>query len=132
MRRGPAVAVPLNSGSPLGDLIESAVRKLVTSTVIAGGVIALAIYARPSPPRYQVTAADGRIVRIDTRTGTVIACVDSRCAVVLRRGQELEDSLPAAVPARPAIPAPSAAPQPALPAPQPAPQPTPTPAPATR
>ena len=95
------------------DLIDSAVRKIVTALVIAGGVIALGIYSRPGPPRYQVIAADGQIVRIDTRSGTVIACEGKTCMTVVRRGQRLEPSLPsmAAPPApRAALPAPAPTP----------------------
>ena len=86
------------------DVIDSAARKIVTAIVIAGGLIALALYFQPSPPRYQVSAgADGRFVRIDTKRGTVIACDNGPCYRVLRRGQELDDP-----PARKALPAPAA------------------------
>lgn len=96
------------------DIVEIAARKLVTAIVIAGGLIALAIYFRPSPPRYQAAVGDGRVVRIDTRSGTVIACEGSRCYRVLRRGQELDDAPPAK-----ALPAPAPAAQPARPVPAP-------------
>jgi len=98
----------------LADIVENAARKLVTAIVIAGGLIALAIYFRSSPssPRYQAAVGDGRIVRIDTRTGTVIACEGERCFRVLRRGQELDER-----PAVRALPAPAA--RPAQPAPAP-------------
>jgi len=77
----------------LTDLAESALRKIVTAIVLSGGIVALAIYARPAPPRYQAIVGDGRIVRIDTRTGTVIACEENRCMQIVRRGQHLERSL---------------------------------------
>lgn len=95
------------------DIVEIAARKLVTAIVIAGGLIALAIYFRPSPPRYQAAVGDGRIVRIDTKSGSVIACEGTRCYRVLRRGQELDDpppppkALPAPVARQPAQPAPA-------------------------
>lgn len=108
-------------GEPsLAELVDNVLRKLVTAIVIAGAIIALAIYARPAPPRYQAAVGDGKIVRIDTRNGTVIACEGDRCATVLRRGQHLERHLSTPAPA--ALPAP-AAPAPALPAPTPAPAP---------
>lgn len=101
----------------LADIVENAARKLVTAIVIAGGLIALALYFQPSPPRYQVGAgADGRIVRVDTRSGTVIACDGERCYRVLRRGQELDEA-----PARKALPAPAPAAREAQPAPAPPP-----------
>ena len=98
--------------------IDGAVRKLVTAIVLAGSLIALAIYSQDDPRRYQVTAADGRIVRVDTQSGTVIACQDKRCAIVLRRGQELDEALPpAAQPRQEALPKQEARPaQPTQPA----------------
>ena len=96
----------------LADIVENAARKIVTALVIAGGLIALAVYFRPSPPRYQAAIGDGRIVRVDTRSGTVIACEGERCYRVLRRGQELDEAPPPK-----ALPAPAARP------PQPAPAP---------
>lgn len=111
----------------VGDLIESAVRKMVTAIVISGALIALGLYSQAGPARYQVIAADGRVFRINTQSGTVIGCEGDRCAIVLRRGQELEDSL-----GPPAAPKQLAPPPQAAPAPAPAPQSAPAPAPATR
>ena len=109
------------SPSPLGELVETQVRRLITSIVIAGGLIAAAIYmGEDSGPNYQVTAADGRIIRVNTESGTVIACEGKTCAIVLQRGQRLDDELPAR-----ALPAPAAAPVGALPAPAAAPAPAP-------
>ncbi|HVQ08093.1 MAG TPA: hypothetical protein VMS43_06625 [Allosphingosinicella sp.] len=104
----------------LADIVENAARKLVTAIVIAGGLIALAIYFRSSPssPRYQAAVGDGRIVRVDTRNGTVLACEGTRCFQVLRRGQRLVDA-----PAAKALPAPAA---PAAREAQPAPAPPPS------
>jgi hypothetical protein len=102
------------------ELIEAALRKIITAIVIAGALIALAIWARPSP-HYQVAVGDGRIVRIDTRTGTVIACEGETCAIVLQRGHHLERHLPALLPAPAAQPAPAAPGAQAVPAPAPAP-----------
>jgi len=120
---------PEHSREPaLAELVDNVLRKLVTAIVIAGAIIAIAIYARPAPPRYQVAVGDGKIVRIDTRNGTVIACEAERCATVLRRGQHLERHLATPAPAPAALPAP--APQPGA-APQRAPAPAPA-APAQR
>ena len=110
----------------LGELVESAVRKIVTAIVIAGGLIAVGLYSQAGPARYQVIAADGRVFRINTKSGTVIGCEGDRCAIVLRHGQELEDNL-----APPPAPRQIAPPPQAAPAPQIAP-PAPAPAPATR
>jgi hypothetical protein len=100
----------------LAELADAVLRKLVTVIVIAAAIIAIAIYARPGPPRFQVAVGDGRIVRIDTRNGTVIACEAGVCATVLRRGHRLGRSLPPR-------PAPAALPAPTAPAAAPAPAP---------
>jgi len=112
----------------LGDIVESAMRKLVTAIVIAGGLIAVGLYSQAGPARYQVIAADGRVYRINTHSGTVIGCEGDRCAILLQHGQDLEDSLP---PPAPPAPARIAPPPQAAPAPAPAPQ-TPAQTPATR
>lgn len=126
----------------LQDIADAALRKIVTAVVLASGVVALAIYARPAPPRYEAVIGDGKVVRIDTRTGTMIQCDAGACRTILRRGQPLspnpyrrggdrdEDG---DEPVR-ALPAPARAPVPALPAPATAPAPAPatTPAPAGR
>ena len=74
----------------LGEYADRIARKVATGIVITGGLIAIAIYSRPGPPRYQAVVDGPRIVRIDTRSGTVIACEAARCMTVLRRGQRLE------------------------------------------
>ena len=92
------------------ELIDAAVRKVVTAVVIAGSVIALAVYSRPGPPRYQAFAAGDRIVRVDMRSGTVLACENRECMTIVRRGQRLKRDLPSMrIEARtttPALPAP--------------------------
>jgi hypothetical protein len=107
----------------VAELVESVVRKIVTAIVIAGGLIALGLWSRPGPARYQVIAADGRVFRINTQSGTVIGCEGDRCAIVLRHGQELEDNL-----GPPAVPKQLAPPPQAAPAPAPTPGPAPPPA----
>jgi len=98
-----------------GDIAESISRKIVSAIVIAAAIIGLAIYARPAPPRYQAVAADGRLVRIDTRNGTMIACGPAgECVLVLRHGQHIERA-----PNRKALPKQEAQPNP-VPATKPA------------
>ncbi len=104
-------------------LINETVRKLVTAIVVAGGLIGIGAYFSGSDvdveaPQYQVTVLpDGRIVRLNTESGTVLVCEGNRCGIVVQRGQDLEDDPPppAALPkaeARPALPAPAQAPAP--------------------
>lgn len=103
----------------IAETIDAAARRIMTGLVLGGAVIALAIYSRPGPPRYQVQTTDSGIVRIDTRSGTVLACEGQRCHTIVRRGQRLERR-----PDAKALPAPQ--PQQALP--RPATEPAPTPA----
>ena len=106
------------------ELIDGAVRKLTTTIVIASGIIGLAIYSRPGPPRFTAFAGeDGQIVRVDMRSGTVLACEGRQCMRIVQRGQRLERRLPSMevkqiAPAPAAQPAPAAKSAPALPAPE--------------
>jgi hypothetical protein len=121
---------PRERSSSLADTIENAIRRISTAIVIAGGLVAVGIFASSGDgdeaPRYQVAAAQGRIYRLDTENGTVIGCEGERCAIVLRRGQHLEDELSeeaeeAAERERPGQTDPSQIPPPTLrPAPAPA------------
>lgn len=93
------------TGPTSAEQIDGVVRKLVTAIVIAGAIIGLAIYSQDGPPRYQVAADGERVYRINTDSGTVIACEGDKCAIVLQRGQELLDALPVK-----ALPAPAPGP----------------------
>ncbi|HEX8481775.1 MAG TPA: hypothetical protein VF650_07735 [Allosphingosinicella sp.] len=96
---------PDRRGPMLGEAIDGAVRKIATAIVIAGGAIGLGIYAHPEP-RFDAFAIGDRIIRVDGRTGTIIACEGTRtCELVLRKGQRLER-----VRRTTALPAPAAAP----------------------
>jgi hypothetical protein len=101
--------------------LNETVRKLVTAIVVAGVLIGVGAYFSGSDvdveaPRYQVTVMpDGRIVRLNTESGTVLVCQGERCGIVVQRGQDLEDEPPppAALPkeeARPALPVPAQTP----------------------
>ena len=122
------------AGESLADIVDGAARRIGTALMIGGAAIALAIYARPGPPRYQAIPTGSGIVRVDTRSGTVLHCVENGCYTVVRRGQSLLDreerqkarekafgstappapeALPAPQPQK-ALPAPAAEPAPAL------------------
>jgi len=74
----------------LSELVEKVGNRLTTGLVLAAAIVGLAIYSRPGPPRYQAVAGDGQVVRIDTRSGSMISCDAQRCLWLLRRGQHLE------------------------------------------
>lgn len=123
----------------LGELIEGSVRKLVTGIVIAGGLIGLGVYGAGrsggggSDMEYQITtSADGQTVyRINTDSGSIVACRDNHCWLMQRGNHDLDDEPPADLPKQNA-----AAPQPQAVTAQPAPAQLPAPqnaaAPATR
>jgi hypothetical protein len=104
------------------EAINLATRRMATALIVAGLAIALGIWARPSPPRYQAFATPDGIVRVNTGSGTVILCrAGGKCGIVLRKGQHLEggksftfdfsDKTPAvAPPTAAAAPAPQLAP----------------------
>jgi hypothetical protein len=121
----------------LAEVADSAVRRISTSIAIAGIAIALSIYARPGPPRFEAFATEAGIVRIDKSSGRVIGCEGGRCMVLLERGQDLgrnpniidddEDDEP-----RPALPAPQPSTKAAPPAAPATAPPTAAPAPANQ
>jgi hypothetical protein len=76
--------------SPLAHLVDMVSRRIATAIVIAGALIALAIYFRPAPPHYAAFAAGGEVIRIDTKTGSMIACGAGPCVLMLKHGQRLE------------------------------------------
>ena len=109
----------------VAELVDGAVRRLSTAIAIAGLLIALGIYARPrppAPPTYQAFSTGSSIVRLNTKTGWILECIDGRCGTVLRPGQDFDSRPPKALPAPPATKAPAALP---------APEPKAAPAPAT-
>ena len=74
----------------LNEIIDLAMRRMAVAVAVAGGAIALAIFAgRPTPARYDAFATPTGIVRIDTRSGKMIACEGGRCMTVLERHQRL-------------------------------------------
>jgi hypothetical protein len=128
--------------SPLHDLVDATVRRISTSMVMAGGLIAIALYfgggTRVEAPNYQITTtADGQAVyRVNTDNGSIVACRQNQCWVMQLASHDLEDEPPAEPePARLAPPssAPAAAPaQPPAAAPAPSQAPAAAPAPANR
>lgn len=82
---------PAQRSTMLGEAIDGAVRKITTGIVIAGAIVGLAVYARPGPPRFEAFVVGEKIVRIDTRKGTILSCEGQQtCQLVLERGQRLQ------------------------------------------
>jgi hypothetical protein len=82
---------PRQSETPLGDVIDGAARRIATAFILGGAAIALAIYSRADPPRFEAFETETGIVRVDTRGGTVLHCVENGCYRVVSRGQDLLD-----------------------------------------
>ncbi len=97
--------------SGLEEVAELLGKRLTTSLVLAAGIIGLAIYARPGPPRYQIVTQGAQVIRVDTRNGSMISCDTSGCYRVHKPGGRIQPGSKA--PALAPVPAPAAA----LPAP---------------
>lgn len=99
----------------MSEVIEAGIRSVTTGVVIAGAIVGLAIYARPGPPRFEALVDGDRIVRIDTRKGTIISCEGQQtCQLILKRGQRLARVKRTDAPAQPqALPKPAPATPPA-------------------
>jgi hypothetical protein len=104
----------------VAELLDKASRRVTTAVLMAGALIAISIYAKPGPPRYDVAAADGRVVRVDTRSGAMISCGGDGCATLHKPGGKIEITIDGDK--APALPAPASTPT-LAPAPQPAPAP---------
>ena len=96
----------------MSEAIDAGFRRATTAVVIAGAIVGLAIYARPGPPRFEALVDGDRIVRIDTRKGTIISCQGQQtCQLILKSGQRLTRVERSDAPARPpALPRPATPP----------------------
>jgi hypothetical protein len=109
------------SEGALAEVVDSAVRRGATALVIAGGLIALAIWASgpDDPPRYTAVAVGDGVVRVNGDSGSLVYCDADGCGLLIRGSGDLDRrQLPKAAGA--ALPASRPAPQPtpALPAPK--------------
>jgi hypothetical protein len=110
------------------DVLERAIRTIAIAIALAGALIALAIYWRPSPPRYQVVTMGDQVVRLNTHSGTMVACNVRECGYVIRESRGIGENRGYALLPPQAAPATQPAPR-AVPAPTPAPAPSSAPTP---
>lgn len=110
----------------LSDMIDMLGRRLGGAILVAGVVIGLGLYAGGGggdveAQTYQAFTADGEVFRLNTDSGTLIACSATQpCRIVLQRGQDLaedQNNTLFTAPAGTQILAPAPAPAPAQPAP---------------
>jgi hypothetical protein len=106
---------PADPEMSLSETVDLATRRMSISVLAAGAMIGLGLYAaRPAPPRYDAFAFGSQIVRVDMKTGSIIACEGTEtCQLVLRHGQKLTrvhrtDALPRPPAAMPLPAAPAA------------------------
>ena len=102
-------------------VVERSIRLIAIAIAMAGALIALAIYWRPSPPHYQVVTMGDQIVRLNTRSGTMVACNVQKCGFVIHGSDGIDENrgyalLPPQAAAPPAQPARQPATAPAAPA----------------
>ncbi len=79
---------PDNSES-IAELVDRISKRIVIAVVAAGALVAMAIYWRPAPTHFEAFVAGGEVFRINTKTGTIIACNAARCMTVVKRGRHL-------------------------------------------
>ena len=95
----------------LYDMVDLVARRLVTAIVLAGGLVAFGLWTQDSAeaPGYQIAAgADGRIYRVNTDSGSIVACEGDTCALIQRASEDLADELPERIKA--ALPPPAQTP----------------------
>ena len=96
----------------LYELVDLVARRLVTAIVIAGGLVAFGLWTQDNGVEavdYQIAAgADGRIYRVNTDSGSIVACEGETCALIQRGSEDLADELPERIKA--ALPPPAQAP----------------------
>ena len=101
------------------DMVERSIRMIAIAIAMAGAMIALALYWRPSPPRYQVVTVGDQVVRLNMHSGTMVACNVQKCGFVIHESRGIDEnrgyallppqaSQPAVQPA-PQVPGPPAA-----------------------
>lgn len=70
-------------------------RRIGGALVLGGALIGIGLYwggdSGDQAQRYQAFAADGEVFRVNTDSGTIIACNSTRCTKILESGQELAD-----------------------------------------
>ena len=122
---------PESSRSSLMEAVDLLGRRIGGAIVLAGALVGIGLYAGggsgDEAQTYQAFAADGEVFRVNTDSGTIIACNATRCMRILERGQDLAEDQGNTLFKHPAVPqealqvpAPSVQPAPAAPASQPA------------
>jgi hypothetical protein len=119
-----------NHPETTADVAERMTSRISNSMVIAAGVLALGIYwsgDEVETPTYQaVSTPDGRVVRVNTESGSIVSCDAARCTLIYLDGERLDRVREGGEAEAAGVRPPEGA-QPALPQPKEAPQPAPAP-----
>ena len=123
----PGAAAPATTA----EIVERMTTRVANSLVIAAGILALGIYwsgDEVEAQTYQAVATpDGRVIRVNTMSGSIVSCDATRCGLVWLQGDDLDrvgeevgervrEAMEGRAPgpqdsgARPALPAPPGAP----------------------
>src|SRR5687767_3017234 len=96
--------------------LRQAAVTLGVSIVVASAIIGWSLPNSARPQKYEALVVDGKIVRLDTREGHIVACDFSRCVRILGNGKNVQpNSAPGLIassdaarqPVRTTIPAPA-------------------------
>lgn len=85
---------PASGDTGTRDMLDLVGRRLSGAVMVAGALIGAGIYMggdRVEAPDYQIYAQDGEVFRLNTDSGSIIACNGNRCMQVLKRGQDLAE-----------------------------------------
>lgn len=72
------------------ERLRQAIASLSLAIVVAAAIIGHSLPDPPRTPAYQGFVAGGKVVRLDTRSGNIVACDFSRCVRMLGNGKALE------------------------------------------
>jgi hypothetical protein len=76
------------------EIVERMTSRLANSLVIASGIVALGMYwsgDEVEAQTYQAVATpDGRVIRVNTESGSIVSCDATRCGLVWLHGDELD------------------------------------------
>jgi hypothetical protein len=77
--------------TPAQIAMHQGMTKIALAIVAAGALIAIAMPSSPSSETqtYQGLIADGRIVRLNTDNGNIVACDWTKCVRILGNGKEV-------------------------------------------
>jgi len=76
------------------EIVERMTTRVANSLVIAAGILALGIYwsgDEIETQTYQAVATpDGRVIRVNTHSGSIVSCDATRCGLVWLQGDDLD------------------------------------------